>query len=481
MNKKSTFDDRFSDLLEGQDDTALRNLLQDLDALYAVERHPAQFVPPPVRLVPPQDAATSPLGTFAEHPRPMRRRWSRMNALAAILFTVLLISVLAGTSYALWHTTPAPQASTPTVGINPTTGTTATIGATPTPGVILGPRACPASVAAPAHWEAIIQPYAYGGSHHVELVSCANIMGNPSLQALITVRRVDHGHTLDVFIFSNITDAHPTKIFQIMGLVQGSAKISGYSTLMTAEADQISSVNMGKDVSTMTADLFREFKWSASTKTLVQTVFPGLFPDLTRYQAETSQVQVNQGHQAWRLSATQVATALAVNLLQWSPQSTSKLLSGGDVNDVNAVVQVRSTEQPGGSITVTLSRLEGKTNGSIWEVIAVSSSGLSITSPAARSRITSPVQVTGAGPAFEAVIGSIKVLDHLYQPIGQTTATGAIGMGQTTFSNSLDYQTSFPAGTQEGLLVLLVTSNANGSLASAVMEKVLIGGLPGTA
>jgi hypothetical protein len=39
----------------------------------------------------------------------------------------------------------------------------------------------------------------------------------------------------------------------------------------------------------MTADLFREFDWSAEEGTLVQTAFPGLFPDLTRYQASRSE------------------------------------------------------------------------------------------------------------------------------------------------------------------------------------------------
>jgi hypothetical protein len=74
----------------------------------------------------------------------------------------------------------------------------------------------------------------------------------------------------------------------------------------------------------------------------------------------------------------------------------------------------------------------------------------------------------------------VVVLDHLYQPLGQASATGAIGMGPTSFSSALDYQSTFPAGVQEGMLLLSVTSNANGSIAAAVMEKVLIKGLSGS-
>ena len=88
----------------------------------------------------------------------------------------------------------------------------------------------------------------------------------------------------------------------------------------------------------MTADLFREFKWSASANTLVQTVFPGIFPDLTRYQAEADQESVDQGHQPWKLSATMVAGSLASSLLTWSASSPTTLLSGGGVHDVSAVV-----------------------------------------------------------------------------------------------------------------------------------------------
>jgi hypothetical protein len=52
-------------------------------------------------------------------------------------------------------------------------------------------------------------------------------------------------------------------------------------------------------------------------------------------------------------------------------------------------------------------------------------------------------------------------------------------MGPTSFSNAVNYRSTFPAGTQEGILLLSVTSNANGSIAAAVMEKVLIKGLSG--
>ena len=128
---------------------------------------------------------------------------------------------------------------------------------------------------------------------------------------------------------------------------------------------------------------------------MAQTVFPGVFPDLTRYQAEADQAQVNQGHQPWKLSATMVANVLAVSLLNWSTSSSTTLLSGGGLHDVSAVVRVRSTGVVSGSITVTLSRLEGNTNGGIWEAVSVVANSMSIISPTPLTQFLTPIPPRG--------------------------------------------------------------------------------------
>ena len=337
-----------------------------------------------------------------------------------------------------------------------------------------GVQPCPGETADPAYWMRIIGTNI--DNEHVEGVSCANIMGASSLQALVTERRSDAGHSLDVYVFNNINAISPVQIFHAFGLVMGQAKISGYNTILTAQADELSALNSGKPVSAMTADLFREFKWSVSANTLVQTVFPGIYPDLTRYQAEADQASVNQGHQPWKLSAIIVAGSLASSLLTWSASSTTTLLSGGGTHDVSAVVRVRSAEIVSGTINVTLSRLEGNTNGGIWEVISVTADGMSFTSPVSHVVLSNPGSVEGTGNAFEGLIGQVMVLDHLYNTIGKTSAIGVIGNGPTSFSTSLHYQSTFPAGIQEGILALYARSNANGSIAAAVMEKILVSG-----
>ena len=97
---------------------------------------------------------------------------------------------------------------------------------------------------------------------------------------------------------------------------------------------------------------------------LVQVAFPGIFPNLTRYQAEADQARVNQGKNTWKNDAAQVAKALAVESFKWTRTVTTKVLSGGGPQDVYATVQVQEPPVTGGpklspTAYVTLSRLEG--------------------------------------------------------------------------------------------------------------------------
>ncbi len=300
-------------------------------------------------------------------------------------------------------------------------------------------------------------------------------MGIPRLQALVTVRYQGTASTLDVHVYDQITNASPTQIFKVQGLYKGNATISAYNTVMTAEVDLNSSINTGKSNAALTQDLFREFKWSDGAGTLVPIAFPGIYPDLTRYQAEGDQQQVNQGRDPWKLSATQVAQALATNLLQWSSSATTNLISGGGKQDVDAQVDVKSSNPGGGVIHVTMSRLENNANGGIWIVTTVTSDGLKISAPPANDVLSSPLTITGQGNTFEGKIGTAIILDHLYTNIGQASATGTNGNGTSAFSTTLTYTSSFKGGDQEGVLALYSYSNADGSIATAIMQKELLG------
>ena len=426
---------------------------------------------------------------------PPPRRSARPGSTRSYWLAVLVVLVAVALIFSVFAFVAAQQGQHPAPGVTttptvPAPSVTTTPGgettATPTPGVTQGPQQGPASVSDPAYWDRVLGTQ--GTERKAEIVSFANILGNSTLQALVTVRHNNASSTLDVYVFDKITSAKPVQLFQLPGLIKGDAKISYYNSVMTAEVDRSSTLNVGKNSAQWTADVFREFSWNQGAGTLVQVAFPGIFPDLTRYQAEADQAQVNQGHATWKNDPAQVAKALAVQFMHWTRQLNATVTSRGGPHDVYATVKVQEEAVTGAQtvgpyINVTLSRLEGNTH-NMWVAIAATDDNvLTIENIDARSQIANPVKIEGKGSAFEGVIGQAFVLDHLYNDIGHARVMGnpAAGMGKTTYSTMVLYSTSFK-GVQEGT-VEVQESNAgiSNEAYSAVLVKVLLTPEPGVA
>jgi hypothetical protein len=414
-------------------------------------------------------------------PYPHTRRWTVIGTVILVLALILSLGVIFLPGLIQRPTgqvKPTPKAPGATSTPVPTAALTQTprtdLTPTPEPGVIYGPRACPAGIGASAHWDAIIGTNQ--GENFVESVICANILGNPSLQALVKVRHTNAGSTLDVYVFNDISSSRPTRIFLLQNLVQGDARISGYNTVLTAEVDPHSSLNIGKPTAAWTKDLFREFEWNADKGVLVQVAFPGIFPDLTRYQAEADQAGVKQGKDSWKNDPRQVAQKLGEQFFSWKRPLTATLISGGGANDVWATVKVEGTPFPGmkagPSVNVMLSRLEGNTH-NMWVDTAVEDGSGVLTSIQARSLIASPVRLEGKGNAFEGDIGNAYILDHLYTIVGQAHLSAAPGLenAASPYSVRVTYDTSFKDGPQEGVVEIALMSPVG---APYVMVKVLL-------
>jgi Immunoglobulin-like domain of bacterial spore germination len=383
--------------------------------------------------------------------------WCRVLPSSGCLL-VLLVFMLTACSF--FGGSPAPSSSTEQ--LTPTSS-----------GILLGEQPCPAAVQDPAHWDAIV---GLGADQTVERVSCGNLVGLSTLQAVVAVRHTGSDHILDVFIYSHLASSEPSQLFALRGLLHGDVKISGYNTVLTAQSDPRSSLNKELSSAEFEQDLFREFKWSDSALTFVQVTFSGIFPDMTRFQAEREQVQVNngQGFQQWRLSVVKSAQNFANAFLNWSPAVPVTVLSGGGAQDYKAVVQVHDTAPGGGMVRISFSRLEGNNNGGLWEATAIETDGLSITSPQSGQSLTSPILVKGANTAFAGKALTIKVLDHAHADIGHATVAAPGNNGATSFSSSVPYASSFQGGGQEGI-VAVYAYNANGSIAAVAMVKVLLG------
>ncbi len=225
----------------------------------------------------------------------------------------------------------------------------------------------------------------------------------------------------------------------------------------------------------MQQDLYREFRWSDSAGTLVQIAFPGLFPDLTRYQAEFEQGEVNtgQGFQQWRLSAVTTAQNFAEFVLWWDPNAPTTVLSGGGTHDAKAVILLKNPSAGNATIKLSLSRLELNTNGGIWEVTDVATDGMTIASPQYAQQLTSPVQVKGVDTAFAGKPTTIMVFDHDRTEIGQATVTQASGIGKHNLCDEYPLFVEL-AGRDTGRKHRAVRLQGNHVIAGAVMVKVLL-------
>ncbi len=377
-----------------------------------------------------------------------RRRWLHISICA---FLALIFALSA-----------CDQGGGGPVGTAKTPAATAT-----TQGIQLGQQPCPASVQAVDHWNAIVDT---GATKTVVGVVCGYLMGIPSLQAVVKVGYKDTKFLIDVDVFTAISSAKPVRIFALSGLVQGDVNISNYNTLLTAQIDPNSSLNKGHPAAQQVVDLYREFKWSDSAGTLVPVAFSGLFPDISRYQAEFEQYEVNngQGYQQWRLSAVTTAQNFAQFVLKWDPNTPTTVLSGGGTSDAKAVVQIKNPSAGGAAIQLSLSRLELNTNGGIWEVTDVATAGITLSSPQNTQLLSSPVQVTGVNSAFSGKPTTVIIEDHDRAAIGQVSATGT-----SAFSMRIPYASTFQSGTQEGIVALYIYTG-NRVVVGAVMVKVLL-------
>jgi hypothetical protein len=362
-------------------------------------------------------------------------------------------------------------------GSSPSSGnTSATVGQrltlVPEAAIQLGPQPCPAAVQSAAHWETIT---GMSATQKVEGVLCGYLMGIPTLQAVVKVHDGGADSLLDIDVYANITSANPSRIFLLKGLPHGDVGISNYNTLLTGEIDQKSSQQAGVPSTQVQQDLYREFRWSDGAGTLVQIAFPGLFPDLTRYQAEFEQGEVNTGNgfQQWRLSAVTTAQHFAEFVLGWDPNAPTTVLSGGGTHDAKALILVKNPSAGGATIKLSLSRLELNINGGIWEVTDVATDGMTIATPQNTQQLTSPVRVTGVDTAFAGKPTTIKVFDHDRTEIGQAAVTQASGTGKPNIATSISFLSSFQGETQEGIIALYAYTGKH-IIAGAVLVKVLL-------
>ena len=341
--------------------------------------------------------------------------------------------------------------------------------ATPTAAsILLGPQPCPAQVQNPTYWNPLVQ---LSATQNVEGVVCGYLTGQPLMQAVVMVRSNDQDRLLDIHVFTRITSTPPSQIFSLTGLQSGEARLSNYNTLLTNQG-----VREAYQTSQIVHTLAREFKWSDNTHTLVQVGFVGLYPDLTRLQAEATQQQVNagQGDRAWQLDAVSTAQTFAETVLRWPNAAPATVVSGAGTHDARAVIQVSNPAAGNASIQVSLSRLELNTNGGIWEVTDVATTGMALTAPQSLQQLASPTQVSGSAAltAGERVV--LSVFNDERTGIGQKTLLLKTLGTPANFSTSVPYTSPFFQGNVQEGIIALYTLTSSQQISGCVMLKVLL-------
>ncbi len=354
----------------------------------------------------------------------------------------------------------------------PTVSSTSTVSATPSfkpsPITLLPPVNCPSLS---INWDSLIGTKA--NVNKAQKVICGNLEGNGALTALVLVRYYTPDATMDFYVYDNLGGT-PVQRFVVRGLAQGDAQISPTNTIITAQ---------NADHDPLGANLFKEYQWNGAG--FGQIEFPGLFPDMTHYQAEQVQASVNAQlaqatatptapHDVWQNSAFPVVGRLAQELFRWPASQETNSVVTYNSGLGQYVIQATNLGPGGGGFVATLFRLDNvPTN--IFEVKQISSidGTLLLASPAANAQVTSPVKLSGSYQSSGTILGRVVLYNDTYLIMSDTGPIhGSASTGNATFAPSISYHLN-ASGTQEGLVAFYTTNQNNIALTNQmVMVKV---------
>jgi hypothetical protein len=322
------------------------------------------------------------------------------------------------------------------------------------------------------NWDSLVGTHA--NVNKVQKVICGSLQGAGSLDALVDVRYYSPDARLDFSVYTNLTGT-PTRLFGVQGLLNGDVVISSAGTVTTAEVNPMDAIKAAPDI-------FKEYQWNGTA--FAQVLFPGMYPDVTRYQADRSQNLVNgeiaalQPGQtqanitdAWRLSPGGVVSRLAKTVFQWVNYTVTLPTHAAQLNVLP--ITVTNLGPGSGGVIVTVHHLnEVPTN--IYEVEQVSSidGSVSLSSPAAYAQLTSPVRVIGSSSVTGNIQGQVVFYDDTYVAVaGSGAIHSPVSNGFAQFSDSIGYHLA--PGLQEGIIAFYTTNQNNMFLSSqAVLVKV---------
>ncbi len=365
-------------------------------------------------------------------------------AVAAALLCVLTMLLSACNIF------PTPSQSGTSNGLPVTTPTRATSSPTPAytpPTISLTVTDCPSLS---INWDGLVGTKP--GVNKVQRVACGSLEGSGSLTALVNVRYYTPDGRLDFYVYDNLYGT-PTKRFSVQGLLNGDAKISPSSTVITAEASPSNTLPT-------LPNLFKEYQWNGTG--FGQILFPGIYPDMTYYQAEQSQAMVNANlpNQGWRTSGFGILDKLTHDIFHW-PQTKDQVVTYNSSESIY-IVESFNLGPGGGGVVAHLFRLDNiLTN--IFEIKQLTpiDGSLAVSSPAAGAQLSSPAQVSASYTASSGILGRVVLYDDTYFASADSGAIhGPATSGTVSFTASVSFRLD-SKGLREGVVAFYATNQNN--------------------
>lgn len=198
--------------------------------------------------------------------------------------------------------------------------------------------------------------------------------GQPS--AMVQV--VDNGaqHLLDIYIYGCSMRQHSPALallFKHQGLIQGTVTITQAHTLSIGQLDTTLAPSGNNFLLPLQENVYQEYTWQDGS--LRQTVFPGLYPVVSRSEAEALQEEANSDQDLPWKEPVATTEQMAQDLLKWPTKSFYSTLI--NANDYEAHVRL-SNPQFHMEVTVSLAKLVQRDAKGLWFVTDARTAGITL-------------------------------------------------------------------------------------------------------
>ncbi len=225
-------------------------------------------------------------------------------------------------------------------------------------------------------------------------------------------------------------------------------------------------------------DVFKEYRWNGSS--FVQVFFPGIYPDMTYYQAEQNQAQLNtelnagNKQAAWRITFFGVPDHLARTIFHWINVDTRTIRFRSSTGEY--VVAVYNLGPGGGGFIASMFHLDNSEANSfeIMQLTSIDGSVL-LNSPTTGVKLGNPITISGSSYANGTILGKAVVYNDTFVDVGDSgDIRSNASAGYVNFSRSINYHLN-SSGVQEAAVAFYWTNQNNTNFTNqVVIVKVLL-------